>query len=205
MRYAVDVLATLLATLVLVFPALLTDAEAQRHGVGGGASAVPHISAPAPHFSAPTPHMSGPRFSAPHVATPPPAAPHLSAPAPHMSTPRFSAPHVKAPTPHFAGPHNAAPHISPRSAAPHRPPCAIACPAPLPGELGRMAGSRDTTLVQRYPTFHARQDSDRLRAPAREGLDGSCERHRWGRQPCPPSSGDAGHGGNGRPGFGQCQ
>ena len=132
-----------LAALMLVSPALLTDAEAQRHGIGGGASAVPHISAPAPHFSAPAPHMPGPRFSAPHVTAPPPAAPHL-----HMSAPRFSAPQVRIPASHFAGPHNPAPHFSPRSATPHR----FAAPARhnLPGTVAGRAGSHRPGALARH-------------------------------------------------------
>ena len=93
-----------LAALVLVSPALVTFAEAQRQGIRGGAPAGPHISAPAPHFSAPAPHMSTPRFAAPHLTAPAPrfAAPHIAAPhfaAPHIfATPRrFSAPHIATP------------------------------------------------------------------------------------------------------------
>ena len=146
-----------LAALMLVSPALLTDAEAQRHGIGGGASAVPHISAPAPHFSAPAPHMPGLRFSAPQVTAPPPAAPHFHMSAPLSLRRRFGFRHRTLQVPTIL--HRTSRRDLPRSIDLPRP-RAIASPAPLPGKLDRIAQarSRDTTLAQRYHRFQARQD-----------------------------------------------
>src|SRR5712664_4019947 len=62
-----------LATLVIVSPALVTPAAAEFRGRGGGGAA------PAPHISAPAPRISAPA-----------AAPHFSAPAPHVAGPRIA-------------------------------------------------------------------------------------------------------------------
>jgi hypothetical protein len=45
-----------LAMFVFMSPCLVTYAEAQRHGTGGGAPGGPHISAPAPQISTPARH-----------------------------------------------------------------------------------------------------------------------------------------------------
>ena len=98
-----------LAMFAFMSPGLVTYAEAQRHGMGGGAPRGPHISAPAPRMSAPAPHVSAPRFAVPHAATP---APRIAAPrivTPHF-TQRFSAPHV--PAPHAFSRQVTAPHIA---------------------------------------------------------------------------------------------
>jgi hypothetical protein len=96
-----------LATLVLLSPALLTPALAQQFKHRGGAApAAPRISTPAPAPRISAPAISAPRFSAP--------ARHIAAPAPHMAAPRFSGPR----TPQIAAPRLPARQIaSPRGAA----------------------------------------------------------------------------------------
>ncbi len=116
-----------LATLVVVFPTLLTPAAAQvKHGPGGPAPA-PHIAAPAPRISAPAPHISmpSPRIAAPAPAPRVFAAPHLATP--HVAAPRFVQPHIQPRiAPHIAAPrfttpnHIATPRIAPHVASPHR-------------------------------------------------------------------------------------
>src|SRR5437879_1099001 len=68
------------AALVLILPALMTNATAQERKDQRGAAPAPHVApaAPAPHVAAPAP--------APHIAAPA-AQPHIAAPAPHIAAP----------------------------------------------------------------------------------------------------------------------
>jgi LTXXQ motif family protein len=121
---------SVLASLLLLCPALAIGAQADpRHGGGGPAPAAPHVAAPAPHVAAPAPHVAAP---APHVSAP---APHVSAPAPH-----FAAPATRAapPAPHFAAPHVAAPHVAAPRIAPHAAPH-VAAPRVPHGQGPRIA------------------------------------------------------------------
>jgi hypothetical protein len=93
------------ATVALILPALVINADAQqKKNQGGGPPPAPHVAAPAPapHIAAPAP--------APHIAAPAPAA-HIAAPAPaaHIAAP---AAHIAAPQPHIA-----AEHIAPQNHA----------------------------------------------------------------------------------------
>ena len=109
-----------LAMFVFMSPGLVTYAEAQRHGMGGGAPGGPHISAPAPRISAPAPRVSAPHFAVPHAGTPASriAVPRIATP--HVGTQRFSAPHVAAPhavSRRFTAPHIAVPRRAPPTTA----------------------------------------------------------------------------------------
>jgi hypothetical protein len=99
---------SVLAALVVVSPALMTDAAAQvRRGGGAPAAAAPHVSAPAaaPRVSAPAPHFSAP-------------AAHFAAPAARAAPPRFSAP--AAASPRFSAPHVAGPRVNTQRLASQR-------------------------------------------------------------------------------------
>lgn len=153
-----------LATLVIVSPALVISAAAQVKRPGGGgapAAPAPHISAPAPaprisapapapHFSAPAPHVGGPAFSAPHTSSPAPRAvspaPHIAAPAPHIApAPRFAAPQ------RLNTPHVAAPRIAPHGGAQPRMAHAPAGPNRPAGLATRNVGPRGGNALTATP------------------------------------------------------
>jgi len=180
-----------LATLVIVSPALVVSADAQfKRPGGGGAAPAPHVSAPAPaprisapapaaapHFSAPAPRAAAPAFSAPHISGPGPRfapAPHVAAP--HIAPgPRFSAPHVAAPRsapPHVNAPHFAAPRMAPHLASPRGAPSRIAHGAAGPSRAARVAtpnlGPRNRHAVTAGPR-DVRTATPRTAAPATVG------------------------------------
>jgi hypothetical protein len=146
--------------LVLILPALATNATAQlRKDQGGGAPAVhaappapaPHISAPAPapHIAAPAPqpHIAAPQ---PHIAAP---QPHIAAPQPHIAAPQ---PHIAVPahvaTPHVATPHVATPQIAHTNVGHANSAAAIAkqhgnAPIATAGETTRRGGSTPANVA----------------------------------------------------------
>lgn len=98
-----------LAMSLFMSSGLVTYAEAQRHGMGGGAPvSAPHFAAP--HAATPAPQIAAPRIVTPQVGTHRFGAPHI--PAPHGFSQRFTAPHIA--VPRRAPPNTAVGRFSPR-------------------------------------------------------------------------------------------